>query len=538
MEAARDYLALEEFVGVQIQVLRRKQELQTLDGEAHCGEGQLLKDFLDLIPFDLTGAQKRCIEEIRRDMNSPIPMNRLLQGDVGAGKTMVAFSAMLLAVEAGFQAALMSPTQILAEQHYHNFMKYAQKLDLRISLRTSDRAEDNFAGEFFDQEGDQPQIVIGTHALIHDKVKFENLGLAIIDEQHKFGVSQRGKLAAQGSNPDMLVMTATPIPRTLTMTVYGDLDVSILDEIPSGRGKIITAIRPATKTREATSFIKQQLEEGRQGYIVYPLVEEGGGKSKTMAATKEFEAWRKRLNKYECALLHGKVSGEEKDRLMTDFRDGKIDVLVATTVIEVGVDVPNSNIMIIYNAERFGLAQLHQLRGRIGRGEHKSYCILMCDPKAEEAMERLKILEETRDGFRIAEEDMKIRGPGDVLGTRQSGFAGFAIRQSAERCPASFPGQRRGGQDPGGRSRSRSPRALGSAQNGGVPQQDLQSDCLASSDLKITQTGLTLSDGIDPAAMVGVWGDGSDYRWAVFSDRSIQPRTLFRVQAPGRCSRH
>lgn len=419
MKAAREYLALEEFVAIQIHVLRRKQQLAKVSTESRCGEGYLLEDFIEGLPFDLTDAQKRCIDEVRADLDANQPMNRLLQGDVGAGKTVVAFAAMLLAVEAGFQAALMAPTQILAEQHFLTFRKLGEKLDLRISLRTSARAEDSFAGGLFGEEN--PQIVVGTHALIHDKVKFENLGLAVIDEQHKFGVGQRAKLAKQGDNPDILVMTATPIPRTLTMTVYGDLDVSILDEAPSGRGKIVTGVRPTTKTRDATAFIKQQLEEGRQAYIVYPLIDESEVR-KSKAATKEFEAWQKRLSKYEIGLLHGRIPPEEKDQLMNDFRAHKIDVLVATTVIEVGVDVPNANVMLIYNAENFGLAQLHQLRGRIGRGEHKSYCILMCDPKQEEAFTRLKILEQSRDGFLIAEEDLKIRGPGDVLGTQQSGL--------------------------------------------------------------------------------------------------------------------
>tara|TARA_R110002096_G_scaffold16106_11_gene55023 strand:- start:9098 stop:11224 length:2127 start_codon:yes stop_codon:yes gene_type:complete len=420
MERAREYLALEEFVAMQIQILRRKQAIEAELGEPHCGEGHLFNDFLELLPFDLTGAQKRTIGEIRADMEAHRPMNRLLQGDVGAGKTMVAFAAMLFAVEAGFQAAMMAPTQILAEQHFLGFQKFAQKLDLKISLRTGSKSDANFAGgELFGEA--RPDIIVGTHALIHDKVKFENLGLVVVDEQHKFGVAQRSKLAAQGSNPDVLVMTATPIPRTLTMTAYGDLDVSILDELPANRGEIITGVRETTKTQQAASFLMQHLDAGRQAYIVYPLVEQSD-KLKSQAATVEFEAWQRRLSKYNCALLHGKIPPEEKESIMADFRDGKTDVLVATTVIEVGVDVPNANIMLIYSAERFGLAQLHQLRGRVGRGEHKSYCVLMVDPKNAEAKERLKIMEQTRDGFKIAEEDLKIRGPGDILGTKQAGL--------------------------------------------------------------------------------------------------------------------
>ncbi len=419
MRRAREYLALEEFAALQTRILMNKREWQGRPGTAHCGEGHLLADLVEMLPFPLTGAQRRAIEEIRRDLAMEHPMHRLLQGDVGAGKTLVAFGAMVLAVEGGFQAAMMAPTQILAEQHYLNFRKMADRLDLRISLRTSDRSEDNFAGGLFG--GDGADIVIGTHALIHDRVTFDRLGLVVIDEQHKFGVGQRAQLAARGDQPDVLVMTATPIPRTLTMTVYGDLDVSILDELPKGRGEIISAVRPANKTREVTSFLKRHLEEGRQAYIVYPLVEQSE-KLKSGDVTTAFADWSKRLTGFEVGLLHGKMSADEKEGVMGRFRANELQVLVATTVIEVGVDVPNANVMLIYNAERFGLAQLHQLRGRVGRGEHKSYCVFMVDPQNDEAMERLKILEETRDGFRIAEEDLRIRGPGDVLGTQQSGL--------------------------------------------------------------------------------------------------------------------
>ncbi|MBU6301911.1 MAG: ATP-dependent DNA helicase RecG [Verrucomicrobia bacterium] len=418
---AEEYLALEEFVAQQIQVLRAKSASRSQPGEPHAGPGHLLEDFLAGLPYAMTGAQRRCIEEIRADMESPWPMNRLLQGDVGAGKTLVAFSAMLLAVEAGFQAAIMAPTQILAEQHYLNFVKQAAKLDLRISLRTSDRVENNFAGGLFG--GEAPQIVVGTHSLIYDKVKFENLGLVVIDEQHKFGVEQRGKLADRGRKPDILVMTATPIPRTLTMTVYGDLDVSILDELPKGRGKIITRVRPDTKINEAIDFVRKNLGEGRQAYVVYPLVEPGEkSEQKAVSVKEEFARWQENLPGFGCALLHGKMPAAEKEQTMARFRDNETQVLVATTVIEVGVDVPNSNVMLIFGAERFGLAQLHQLRGRVGRGVHNSYCVLMHGPDQDEAVERLKLLEETRDGFRIAEEDLRLRGPGDVLGTRQSGL--------------------------------------------------------------------------------------------------------------------
>ena len=415
---SRRYLALEEFVALQLNVLQRRAEYEKKGGVARPSEGFLLKDLLDSLPFQLTGAQLRCVDEIRADLNSNRPMNRLLQGDVGSGKTLVALSGMLLAVEAGYQAALMAPTQILAEQHFLGIQRLLEPLDIRVSLRTGSKHEDGFLPLM---SGGEPQIIIGTHALIHDKVEFDNLGFVVIDEQHKFGVSQRSKLIAQGHVPDVLVMTATPIPRTLTLSIYGDLDVSIIDELPAGRGKIVTGIRGIDKTDKAAAFIRDQLEENRQAYIVYPLIEESE-KVKSLAASVEFDKWNERFEHFECGLIHGRMPPLEKEQVMKDFRDAKLDVLVATTVIEVGVDVPNANVMLIYNAERFGLAQLHQLRGRIGRGQHKSYCVLMVDPKNSEAMEKLRVMEETTDGFKIADADLRMRGPGEVLGTAQSGL--------------------------------------------------------------------------------------------------------------------
>ncbi len=416
------YLALEEFTKLQLILLEKKRNFLAQGGRVHCGPGSLLEQYLDALPFDPTGAQSRVIGEIRADLDSEKPMSRLLQGDVGAGKTLVAAAAILLVLEAGFDAALMAPTQILAEQHFLSFQKWFEPLGLSVKLRTGSKNSETGELPLFSSGSEFGTLTIGTHALIHNKDGFENeLGLVVIDEQHKFGVQQRQSLIDQGDSPDVLVMTATPIPRTLTLSFYGDLDVSILDELPAGRGKIITGIRLTTQTDKAVSFLKDQLEEGRQLYIVYPLIDESE-KLKAGAATDEFEAWKKRLPDYSCDLLHGRMSSEEKEAVMEGFRSGQIQVLVSTTVIEVGVDVPNANVMLIYNAERFGLAQLHQLRGRIGRGEHKSYCVLMCDPENAEARERLKILEETRDGFRIAEEDLKQRGPGEVLGTQQSGL--------------------------------------------------------------------------------------------------------------------
>jgi ATP-dependent DNA helicase RecG len=431
LEKARRHLVLEEFLGMQLAVALKRREQHALPGEAHCGPGKLLHRLESSLPFPLTGAQTRAIAEIRQDLASDRPMSRLLHGDVGAGKTLVALGAMLLCVEAGFQAALMAPTQILAEQHYANFRRLLDPLGLRVSLRTGSRAAATPDLPLFAQSGatqdpvpgfgNAPHIVVGTHALLYEGAEFTKLGLIVVDEQHKFGVLQRARLREKGAAPDVLVMTATPIPRTLTMTVYGDLDVSTLDEVPQGRGKIITGVRSAKKLPEAAKFLREQIDAGRQCYIVYPLVEESE-KSEAKAATSEFRKWSELLAPAKCELLHGRVAPEEKDAIMQRFRAGETRALIATTVIEVGIDVPNATVMLIENAERFGLAQLHQLRGRIGRGGHKSYCILVPSTDEPEATEKLKIMEATSNGFEIAEADLRLRGPGDLLGTAQSGL--------------------------------------------------------------------------------------------------------------------
>ncbi|MDB4276359.1 ATP-dependent DNA helicase RecG [Akkermansiaceae bacterium] len=417
-EAARRYFAKEEFFLQQLRVVWRRLKNERTNGRVLVKNTTLLKQFYESLPFDLTGAQKRSVKEIIADMRVGRPMNRLLQGDVGSGKTFVAMCAMLLAVDAGAQAALMAPTQILAEQHYLTFSKWLEPLGVKIGLATADRRE----------EINDAQIIIGTHALLYDKVELDDLALVVIDEQHKFGVHQRGKLIQRGVMPDVLVMTATPIPRTLTLTIYGDLDVSILDELPAGRGKIVSGVRVKPKVSEMTKFLKEQLEEGRQLYLVYPLVEESDS-IKAASAVAEHPKWQKRFSHFEVELLHGKMPSEEKESVMTRFREGKSEVLVATTVVEVGVDVPNANVMVIFNAERFGLAQLHQLRGRIGRGEHKSYCILVTDGKSSDALDKLNILAGTIDGFKIAEEDLRLRGPGETLGTQQSGIGGLRFAE-------------------------------------------------------------------------------------------------------------
>ena len=422
---ARKHLVLEEFLALQLAVSAKRAEAKAEPGAAHCGGGDWMHRLHASLPFPLTSAQKRAIEEIRYDLAARRPMNRLLHGDVGSGKTLVAMSGMLLCVEAGFQAALMAPTQILAEQHYLNFRRLLEPLGVRVSLRTGTRREDAADMPLFAPEeggGSEPQIFVGTHALLYEGAGFSNLGFVVIDEQHKFGVLQRARLRAQGVAPDILVMTATPIPRTLTMTVFGDLDVSTLDEMPQGRGRIITVVRSPDKLPDAVKFMRTHLDEGRQAYVVYPLVEANDG-IQAKAVKAEFEKWKKMLSPLPCGLIHGRVPPDEKEAVMEKFRSGETKALIATTVIEVGVDVPNANIMLIENAERFGLAQLHQLRGRIGRGAHKSYCVLLTTEDDPEALEKLGILEKTGDGFEIAEADLRLRGPGDILGTAQSGHA-------------------------------------------------------------------------------------------------------------------
>jgi len=643
-EAAREHLVLSEFFAMQILIASRRTNASIRVGEAHCGPGALFYEFVKSLPFELTAAQRRVIGEIRRDLAAVHPMNRLLQGDVGSGKTLVAIAAMLLVVEAGYQAAFMAPTQILAEQHYDVLRRWLDPLGVRVALRTAARQEESgplplfardaldgaqilgstgcqpvvsgslpdtrarAAGEgvqgptyrrrnlphferpwakyaitfatrnhrqlsekardivlesvlrwkdrryelyaasvmpdhvhlliepmverqddsgqsvFFSlskilhslksftatqinkiertkdpvwetesfdrlirsesdlrekylyitrnpwdagvaehgkeyrwvwyrgshnaeefaagcrerQAGslcspdekpiarDEPHIIVGTHALLYESVSFSNLGLVVIDEQHKFGVAQRARLTTREPAPDVLVMTATPIPRTLTMTLYGDLDVSTIDEMPRNRGKIVTAVRDDSKLAEVLTFLRTQLEAGRQVYVIYPLIDESE-KLDVKAAAAEYTLWRERLHPFRCELLHGRIAPVEKQQIMERFRRGETNALISTTVLEVGVDVPNASVMLVENAERFGLAQLHQLRGRIGRGEHKSYCILLTSAPAKEVSAKLAVLERTRDGFEVAEADWGLRGPGDLLGTAQSGLPTLKI---------------------------------------------------------------------------------------------------------------
>jgi RecG-like helicase/REP element-mobilizing transposase RayT len=637
-DAAREHLVLSEFFAMQMLIVARRFESSARTGQAHCGSGALMDKFLEDLPFELTVAQRKVISEIRRDLAANYPMNRLLQGDVGSGKTAVAIAAMLLAVESGYQAAFMAPTQILAEQHYEVLRRWLEPLGVHIALRTAARQEQSgplplfarnenlgnarlrragdgilpsrtslesestpgayysrrrlphfekpwgiyavtittagrrnlgpqarnivlnawrhfhntryelFAicvmpdhvhalfqpwpknkpsreetrfwslaelmrslksctareinraeqkvGSLWDKETfdryirsdrglaekfhyilrnpwdagvveqnedypwiwtaddemrasrssspqnvatstlqacaprtlarDEPEIIVGTHALLYDSVSFSNLGLAVIDEQHKFGVAQRARLTAREPAPDVLVMTATPIPRTLTMTIYGDLDVSTIDEMPKNRGKTVTAVRDTSKLGEVLSFLRTQLEKGRQLYVIYPLIDETE-KLDAKAAAAEYELWRERLHPFRCELLHGRIPAPEKKDIMDRFRRGDTNALISTTVLEVGVDVPNATIMLIENAERFGLAQLHQLRGRIGRGEHTSTCILLSSSRAKDTSAKLAVLERTTNGFDVAEADWDLRGPGDLLGTAQSGLPALKI---------------------------------------------------------------------------------------------------------------
>ena len=413
-------LAFDEFFFLELGLALRKKDMEKEKREALKINGELTKQLIDSLPFQLTSAQVRVIDEIKGDLMSPHPMNRIIQGDVGCGKTIVALSAMLMAIENGFQTAIMAPTEILAEQHYFNIKSLINKLSLKVVLLTSSRKdkEDIKAVE----DGDA-NIVIGTHALIQDDIRFNKLGLAVIDEQHKFGVMQRGSLKKKGYNPDILIMTATPIPRTLAMSVYGDLDISVIDELPPGRTAIKTMKFYKSHRPEAFKLVKKEILQGRQCYVIYPLIEESE-KVDLKAATEMAEHIKKDIfPEYNLGLLHGKMKTEEKEAVMRDFKEGRINILVSTTVIEVGIDVPNASVMMIEHAERFGLAQLHQLRGRVGRGQYQSYCFLMAEyPLSDDAKRRLDIMVKTNNGFDIAEEDLNIRGPGEFFGTRQSGL--------------------------------------------------------------------------------------------------------------------
>jgi ATP-dependent DNA helicase RecG len=386
------------------------------------------------LPFELTNAQKKVVKEIRKDLGSGVHMNRLLQGDVGSGKTLVAVLTILLSIDNGFQSCLMAPTEILANQHYKSIVKFLDPLGIKVSLLTGSVKQSDRKIIHQSLEDGTLNVLVGTHALLEDKVKFKNLGLSVIDEQHRFGVAQRAKLWKKNVQPPhVLVMTATPIPRTLAMTFYGDLDVSVIDELPPGRKPINTIHRFDSSRLKVFQFIEDEIKKGHQVYIVYPLIEESEKLDyKDLMDGYESIVRRFPLPDYQVSIVHGKMKPEAKEYEMSQFVNGKTQIMVATTVIEVGVDVPNASLMIIESAEKFGLSQLHQLRGRVGRGAEKSYCILMSGYKlSKEAKIRLETMVRTSDGFEISEQDLKIRGPGDVMGTQQSGVLDFKLADLA-----------------------------------------------------------------------------------------------------------
>ncbi|HEX7673657.1 MAG TPA: ATP-dependent DNA helicase RecG [Bdellovibrio sp.] len=425
--ASQRRIIFEEFFWLELWLASRKTGFQKAAAPKILNAGKKLAELEKNLPFQMTGAQKRVFGEIKTDLERGHPMHRLVQGDVGSGKTLVSFMAALYAMESGYQACLMAPTEILAEQHFKNAKKVLEPLGVRLALLVGKSKASERKQVLSALQAGEVDLIIGTHALIEDEVQFANLGLVIIDEQHRFGVEQRGVLKNKGNSPHFLVMTATPIPRTLAMTVYGDLDVSIIDEMPPGRSPIQTRAIFDSKRPQALQFMLDQLKKGRQAYFVYPLVEESE-KIDLKNAVSEYEKLQQQFPQVKFGLLHGKMKPDEKDQVMEQFRRHEIQVLVSTTVIEVGVDVPNANIMIIEHAERFGLSQLHQLRGRVGRGEHKSFCILIMGyAVSEEGKQRTEMMEKTSDGFKIAEFDLEMRGPGEFMGTRQSGLAGFKL---------------------------------------------------------------------------------------------------------------
>lgn len=443
LERARHRLSFEEFLLIQLGVLRQRYLWQRQPGKPLLVDEGLMEAAIAALPFSLTEAQRRAWQEIKQDLQRDRPMSRLLQGDVGSGKTVVALLAMLVAVANGTQAAMMAPTEILAEQHYRTVTKLLGQMaespalrDLigRVQVRlltgsTPSREKEEIYRQMADGEAN---LVIGTHALIQEGVSFHDLTLIIIDEQHRFGVSQRAALRQKSYNPHVLVMSATPIPRSLALTIFGDLDLSIIDELPPGRQRVITRWLDPLERERAYAFVKSQIEKGRQAFIICPLIEESD-RSDAKAATAEYERLQEQVfPTLRLGLLHGRMKGSKKEEVMAAFERGEYHILVSTSVVEVGIDVPNATVILVEGANRFGLAQLHQFRGRVGRGEHQSYCLLLSDTPTEGAEQRLRIIESTHDGFALAEEDLKMRGPGEFFGTRQSGLPDLKVAQVSD----------------------------------------------------------------------------------------------------------